>query len=503
MKIGIGITTHNRNDILLRSFDHICRYAPKGAKIAVVDDASVVPVSLSLYENTMAFADHVPIYRFNDNVGIAAAKNKCFELLDDCDHIFLFDDDFYPVAPGWWKPYVQSPEPHLMYIFQDFPKGPKLHDTIKIYEDEKIVSYSHPRGCMMYFHRSCLELVGGMDTVYGKWGYEHPNLSDRIYNNGLTRFRYMDVPDSGKLFYSGDEHRTVKSTVWGKDRVAQIERNKRIYEANVNSTAFIPYRTGQLRQSKKLTALGKLIDDIKKFNEILTCYFTGVPDPQRVGLTGGLSSAGEAIYTALSPLYLSTNGKVNTVFFHDTPNFLAWGRWDIRDLEPIKINPYWQRWVTYREYLIKNRDHLGFVWCVDATDVEMLRDPFPHMEHGKLYVGDEPGNIGGNVWLTRHHKHPMLQAFFRNNFKPLLNAGLVGGDVETMIEFTGHMIDVYQRCEHDAQIKGWPNSGMTDMGALNFVVYTHFKGRFSHGKHVNTQFKGYEADNGVSFWRHK
>lgn len=491
MKIGIGITVHNRHEVFGKTWSEILKYAPSEAIIAVVDDASDHPLVLPSYAKN----NEVRFVGFEKNGGIAAAKNKCFELLDNCDHIFLFDDDTYPTSPDWWKPYVESPEPHLMYIFQDFPKGPKVHDTIKLYQDEHIVAFSHPRGCMLYYDRECLELVGGMDTVYGKWGYEHGNLSDRIYNNGLTRFRYMDVPDSGKLFYSGDEHRTVKSTVWGKDRVAQIERNKRIYEANVNSTAFIPYKEGQKQAVHFPHSFPR--------DEVLTCYFTGVPDPQRVGLIGGLSSSGEAIYTALSPLYLSTNGNVNTVFFHDTPNFLAWGRWDIRDLEPIKINPYWQRWVTYREYLITHRHYLGFVWCVDATDVEMLRDPFPHMEHGKLYVGDEPGNIGGNVWLTRHHKHPMLQAFFRNNRSTILNAGLVGGDVETMIEFTGHMIDMYQRCEHDAQIKGWPNSGMTDMGALNYVVYTHFKGRFSHGKHVNTVFKGYEADNGISWWKHK
>lgn len=484
MKIGIGITTRNRTDVFNNSFSHLITYIPAGAKVVVVDDASDFPLSSAVPDMfTHHFDDH---YRFNTNVGIAAAKNKCFELLDDCDHIFLFDDDTYPTSPDWWKPYVESPEPHLMYIFQDFPKGPKLHDTIKIYQDENIVAFSHPRGCMLYYHRSCLELVGGMDTVYGRWGFEHGNLSDRIYNNGLTRFRYMDVPGSDKLFYAGDEHRTVTSTCTGKDRIAQIQRNQKTYDANVNSTAFIPYKEGQ-----NPTATLQLPYKIKH-DEVLTCYFTGVPDPQ------GREWVPQE--KDLYPLLTSCNIHLNhIVVFHDTFN----ANTEIRPKVKCTINPYWQRWVTYREYLIKNRDHLGFVWCVDATDVEMLRDPFPHMEHGKLYVGDEPSNIGGNVWLTRHHKHPNLQHFFRNNKSPLLNAGLVGGDVETMIEFTGHMIDIYQRCEHHAQIKGWPNAGMTDMGALNYVVYTHFKGRFSHGKHVNTVFKAYEVDNGISWWKHK
>lgn len=488
MKIGIGITTRNRNEVFDKTFWEMMNFSPREAKFAVVDDASEIPIIESDY---FPYRSGHEMYRFETNVGIAASKNKCFELLDDCDHIFLFDDDTYPTSHGWWKPYVESQEPHLMYIFSDYPesyKGHKLNDTIRLYQDENIVAYTHPRGCMLYYHRSCLSLVGGMDTAYGKWGYDHVNLSDRIYNNGLTRFKYMDVPDSGKLFYSGDEHRAVKSTVWGKERVALIERNKRIYEANVNSCAFIPYKEGQKPQPVYTDFLPKG----PKRNEVLTCYFTGVPDPQGVKR--------EVESSVFLPLLNSLiRHHLVPIIFHDC---FPYGMGNMPKVSAT-INPYWQRWVTYREYLIKNRDHLGFVWCVDATDVEMLRDPFPHMEHGKLYVGDEPGNIGANVWLTRHHKHPQLQHFFRNNFKPLLNAGLVGGDVETMIEFTGHMIDVYQRCEHDHQIKGWPNSGMTDMGALNYVVYTHFKGRFSHGKHVNTVFKGYEADNGISKWRHK
>lgn len=495
MKIGVGITTKNRNEVFRKTLGEIAMHTHNDFCFAVVDDGSDIPLKLD-YLNHMAICPKrwYRLHRFETSVGIAAAKNKCLEMLDECHHIFLFDDDTYPISTDWWKPYVESPEPHLMYIFQDFPKGPKVHDTIKLYEDDNIVAFSHPRGCMLYYHRSCLELVGGMDTVYGKWGYEHGNLSDRIYNNGLTRFRYMDVPDSGKLFYSGDEHRTVVSTCLGKERVAQIERNKRIYEANVNSTAFIPYKQGQV-------CIKETIYTQALQNEVLTCYFTGVPDPQ--GVKREVTQVGQW-EQLINPLCTSIkeNGPERyrgVTVFHDFLPFNGRQHWKIK----ASINPYWQRWITYREYLIKSQDRLGFVWCVDATDVEMLRDPFPHMEHGMLYVGDEPGNIGGNVWLTRHHKHPMLQAFFKNNFKPLLNAGLVGGDVETMIEFTGHMIDMYQRCEHDHQIKGWPNSGMTDMGALNYVVYTYFGGRFSHGKHVNTVFKGYEADNGMSYWRHK
>ena len=89
-RIGIGITTHNRKDVFEKTFEEIKKYAPAGAEIVVVDDASTAPVAGATY-------------RFSENVGIARAKNKCMELLYNagCDHFFLFDDDTYPVHRGY------------------------------------------------------------------------------------------------------------------------------------------------------------------------------------------------------------------------------------------------------------------------------------------------------------------------------------------------------------------------------------------------------------------
>lgn len=180
--IGIGITTHNRYTTFKKCFDLVVKYS-KDCKIVIVDDASTVPVKEATF-------------RFEKNVGIARAKNKCFELLDDCEHIFLLDDDVEILKPKWYMPYIQSGEKHLMYIFQDFTSGPRLNDTAKLYEDEKIVAYSHARGCVLYYHHDCLDVCGGMDPVFGKWGWEHPELSDRIYTAGLTSFPYMDAVGS-------------------------------------------------------------------------------------------------------------------------------------------------------------------------------------------------------------------------------------------------------------------------------------------------------------------
>jgi glycosyltransferase involved in cell wall biosynthesis len=229
VKIGIGVTTRNRPELFHKAIAHIVRLAPPDARIEIVDDASAVAVDST--------------FRFEHNVGIARAKNKCLSLLDDCDHIFLFDDDIYPVHVDWWKPYVESPEPHLMYIFAEFAVAPKHNNTQIEYGDEGIVSYSKPCGCMLYVHHRCLEVVGGMDERYGLWGYEHADFSNRVHSAGLTTYRFADIPGSGKLFHSADEHREVASAVSNRIRYEHIQRNKPFYEASRHSIAYMPYKS--------------------------------------------------------------------------------------------------------------------------------------------------------------------------------------------------------------------------------------------------------------------
>lgn len=457
------------------------KHRPEGSVLCIVDDAS--------NEDYVMRADDRIVYRFNSNVGIARAKNKCFELLDDCEHIFLFDDDCYPVVSGWWKPYIESGEPHLMYIFKDFATGNKLNDNILLYQDDKLRAWSHPRGVMCYYRQECLDAVGGMDPDFGKWGWEHPQLSDRIFNAGLTKFRYADVVGSEKLFYSADEHQAVNSTVSGRARTAQIQRNKAIYETKRDSAEYVPYR--------------------KKESIVLTSYFTEQPDPQRgkkweydssVVVPLLMSTAGTVpvviLYDAKPGTYNKAGGALEDVDINDRPDYVR------RHRVSTSINPYFQRWLSYYEYLVANRRKIDKVFCVDATDVEMLKNPFPHMEPGALYTGDEPGQIACE-WMVKHHRQPQLLSFFkRDGSKQIVNAGLLGGDVDTVIEFCKAMVDFYMNATADAFHKKQEGPGMTDMGAFNYIVYTKFADRFQHGTMVNTKFKANER-NTVSWFRHK
>lgn len=466
--VGIGITTHNRYDIFKKTLEEMKRFAPANAKIVVVDDASDKPVQEATY-------------RFNKNVGIARAKNKCFELLYNagCEHFFLFDDDCYPVVEDWYKPYTESPEPHLNYIFEEFrgTNKPALNDTMILYKDSKVRAYSHVRGCMCYYKRICLDVCGGMSPLFGRWGYEHPDLSNRIYNAGLTYFRYMDVPDSGKLFYSKDEHTgNADSTVQGAARTECITNNSKIYNSRKHITEYVEFR--------------------EKGNIILTCFFTKVKDTQRAN-----EAPMRADKALLKILIDSMKGK-KLVVLTDSFKSEIDGSVEYVEVETSLNNVYFQRWVSYYQYLQQNKEKINRVFIVDGTDVQMLNNPFPAMEAGKLYVGDEAERTGCE-WLAKHHPHKLIQDFIKQNEnKVLLNAGILGGDVEVIISFINKFLAFYFQSVSDKHFTSKPDCGEYDMGLFNYIARTHFADRLVHGTQVNTVFKAEKANN-VSWFKHK
>ena len=457
-KIGIGITTHNRYDIFKKTYEQVNKFLPDNAVLVVVDDASKTPVPEASF-------------RFETNVGIARAKNKCFELLykEGCDHIFLFDDDCYPISKDWYKPYIESPEPHLMYIFKDFTTR-KVGDCEILYNTDSIVGYTHPRGCMLYYDRVCLDTVGGMNPLYGKWGWEHVDLSDRIFNAGLTTFRYMDVPNSNRLFYSVDEHTENKySTVGGSMRQGYIERNSLIYHSKKDSKEYVPF--------------------FERENIYLTCYFTGVNDPQR-------GYKWNANVEDLKILANSVQGGrlvvLHDCFTHEDANKLP-------GVEFIKvqtsINPYFQRWISYKQYLASNRHWIDKVFCVDGTDVMVLREPLWEELDGKLVVGDEMQLLDDTAkWMRSNH--PNFDWFFNRYGQKyqLLNAGIIGSDVNTMLDFLREFLGYYQSNRETC--------GRTDMGLFNYILRTKFADRLRYGREITTVFKGDEY-NTVSWFKHK
>jgi hypothetical protein len=338
-----------------------------------------------------------------------------------------------------------------MYIFEDFAKAKTLNDTAVLYRDNEHIAYSHPRGCLLYCSRRVLDVVGGMDAAFGTWGYEHGDWSNRIHAAGLTTHRYCDVAGSSQLIHSMDEHQEATSTV---SREQRRQSNQALHDARWDSPEYCEYR--------------------QKRDVVISAYFTSKPDDQRKRQWKADASQVKPLADSLTAELVLLTDELEQG--HKVTTYLS---------------PYFERWLQLYRYLRDNED-VRYCFAVDATDVVMLNDPFPHMEPNKLYCGSEPKTVGIE-WMRNNH--PALSEWIdANATKTLLNAGLVGGDRATVMRLAHDIVREYM----NARIAG--QEMKLDMGPFNHAAYT---GGYEivTGPMVHTLFKANETTS--AWWKHK
>jgi hypothetical protein len=471
VRAGLAITTHDRNELLERCLEQWREHTPADWPIIIVDDASAKPVD---------GAD----YRFETNVGVAAAKNKCLELLmadpRQPQHLFLADDDILPREDDWWRPYIDSSEPHLAHSW----------NLVKLWSDDRHIAWHASGGTLLYYTREVITDVGGMRADFSgedgpTWGCEHVNLSDRIFNRGWTSWRYADVAGAEKLFHELDRDRARnghKSTATPEQREHNAGPGRALWQSRVETDdAYVEYRTDA--------------------NAVLTCLFTNKQAQQ----------SGRRLKPTLEPLadLAETIRRGQLVVVHDrlenpeldTP---AGPARFVKD--DCRVNVFFQRWFSYWQWL-REHPEIAYVWCVDGTDVTQLRDPFAGLKDGKLYLGWEPATLESS-WLLDHHPERRVQEFMINNLdRQILNPGLVGGDRRTVMEFCHSMIKYFYDVQVDhAQVwqpRETAKVGAGDVPAANLIGYTRFADRLVTGSSVATLFKHFQKDNTTAMWAHK
>jgi hypothetical protein len=468
LRIGIAISTHQRPEILRRALDQHIKHLPVCALVVVVDDgstpAAVVP-------------DGVKLVRHEKSQGIVASKNASLEVLMDagCEHLFLWDDDAWPIADGWHLPYIESPELHLAYQFLDLAGPRKLQDLAVLYSDDDHVAYTGQRGVMLYYHRSAIERVGGFDPVYGRGMYEHSDLALRVHNAGLTTWAYADVAGSSSLIHSLDEHEAVERSVSKPDRIALVERNVKIHNERRDAgyTGFVGYR--------------------RQRNVVITTLLTSQPDPQR-----GVRLKPDQ--TLIAKWSSSIKGG-DAVILADEFEYSPAEQLTVR-VPTVVMNVYFRRWLHIWQYL-RDNPQFRFVWCTDGTDVEMLREPWGEMDDGKVYVGSEPKTYA-DTWAKEKHPERIYQDFLnRHRNDVMLNAGLLGGRREDVMAFAHAIVRLFYRIE---SYRFWKMekaaAAIGDMIAFGIVAKS-FGDRVVTGPLVHTVFRTDGTGKEHAWWKHK
>lgn len=192
MTIGIGVTSYNRPEHLKVCLDLISKHTKIDHKLYVAMDSD------------------------KDRKGIAYRKNECLRELRECDYIFLFDDDCFPINDDWYNVFIDayklSGQHHFIYTH------PPIGSVVKYDEASNVLIYDNCNGCLMFMTKEAVEAVGGYNVAFGLYGYEHANYSNRIARAGLSPLGRYACPMMAAYsvysldidYYMGELHQALK-----------------------------------------------------------------------------------------------------------------------------------------------------------------------------------------------------------------------------------------------------------------------------------------------------
>ena len=220
-KIGLGIITCNKPDRLAQSIKTV----PGDDYIdclVIVNDGE--PYDSSLYPA----GAHVIQHETNKCVG--PSKNDALKYLmdQDCDHLFIMEDDVLIKDPDVFKQYIKTAQAtgiwHLNYALQgpanrkQTHQGPmdveKRHEldqegepnprgVIEYKDGVRLALYPNSVGAFSYYYKGVIKAVGYNDEVF-KNAWEHVEHTYRIIKAGLHPpfWWFADIADVDKYLDS-------------------------------------------------------------------------------------------------------------------------------------------------------------------------------------------------------------------------------------------------------------------------------------------------------------
>ena len=201
--VGIGITTCDRSECLKSCIENIGKHTDmSGVTIYVADDS-------------------------NEYKGVAYRKNECLRALKDCDYIFLFDDDCYPIKSDWVDYFIKSGQNHLLYL-------DGTHTYLKSVGN--IDYYKNCGGVFMFLTKECVGICGGFNEQYDRWGLEHAGYSYRIYKSGLIQHPFMQLKSTNNYIYAMDYDKKSnhKSCLTNTEKNIYYNKNLNIFVKEIN-----------------------------------------------------------------------------------------------------------------------------------------------------------------------------------------------------------------------------------------------------------------------------
>lgn len=236
IRLGIGIVTYNRRDVLHQTLRRVRSMTMHGpAELVVADDGSTDGTVEMLRATGVPFVTGV-------NMGVAWNKNRALYLLNArlrCDVVILLEDDTRPAQCGWERDWIDAALRfgHVNYA------GPWFSDRFL----GGAGTPADPIQCRLITAQclavtsGAIERAGYFDSLFRGFGHEHVEFSRRLIRVGFGGTDKDNVVIY-HLIHGGVSR--VLAPSFGDP--AQIERNLKIArELMVDQSYRMPWRNDE------------------------------------------------------------------------------------------------------------------------------------------------------------------------------------------------------------------------------------------------------------------
>lgn len=245
-RVGVGIVTRNRNDFVNDLIKSLTSCKDINNLVVINDSDSLLEI------------ENINIINNGDNIGVGRSKNKALQFLldNECDYIFILEDDLIVKNTDIFKKYIQASEETGIQHFNYGPGTPfnrkqntsfDLHNrdeldvdskpvprvTIQYNDDVAIDLYQHCAGVLSFFTADILRKVGLHDEAYFN-AWEHVDHTMRIIQSGAHPPFWWFADISGSVNYLSTQPESISRSVTAENKnewLENINKGREIYKA--------------------------------------------------------------------------------------------------------------------------------------------------------------------------------------------------------------------------------------------------------------------------------
>jgi glycosyltransferase involved in cell wall biosynthesis len=245
-RVGVGIVTRNRNDFVGSLINNI-------SSCANIDSLVVINDS----EEDLIIKD-INIINNHTNIGVGKTKNKALQYLiaDNCDYIFILEDDLIIHNTEVFSKYIKASEETGIQHFNYGPGTPfnrkqntsfDLHNrdtldvnskpapkvTIDYGNNVQIDLYEHCAGVLSFFTINILKQVGLHDEAFFN-AWEHVDHTMRIIKGNAHPPFWWFADITGSADYLSTQSESISRSVTAEDKTTwmdNINKGREIYKA--------------------------------------------------------------------------------------------------------------------------------------------------------------------------------------------------------------------------------------------------------------------------------